>query len=246
LFDIRLRGIDRELEALRESQAAIRSNQTLTEEERVAALEAADAREAQLIEEKKKRERTAFLVSQAIALAEVGLNLAREISLINLAAAQLNAIPPPGVLGTAYAASNIPRAIASAAAQGALILAQTIPAFFKGKGPLDNYEGPGLVGEKRPEVIVTERGDIIPITQPEVRHIGKDDLIVPSFTQFRREFNDPSSSVAQRLHKTIEKDTQSRIEMDYYQMEKAMTRALKKASIRVSADVRMPKPRRRW
>lgn len=245
LFEIRLNSLDRELEALSDQREQIQSNEALTQSERIGALEAIDQREQQLAAERKKRETQQLIFEKGIALAQIAINLSEEISAIRLAAAQLSIINP--VVGAAYATSNTLKAIITAAAQTASVAAQIIPAFFKGKPLGDNYEGPAMVGEQRPEILITKDGRAIVIPKPTVMNVGRDDIIVPSFTEMDRSLRAPQSEVSRRLHDRIERDTQRMNEFSVEMFEKAMVRALKKSNINVTTQVVLPKQRRaRW
>lgn len=95
------------------------AKQLALEENRLEQLQAArDAAD----EKKAKAERASLLISKAVALAEIGINLAREISTIN---ATYAATPP-------LAAGLTAKAIAFAALQSAAVIATAIPSFYEG------------------------------------------------------------------------------------------------------------------
>ena len=107
---------------------------------------------------------------------KIAVNLARTISAINLAAAAIDAITF-GVGGQAYRAANLPIAIGSAAAQTALVLANT-PKFAEGgvmdrdglmmindhsSGRLEVVERDGklLMTDQKNALVEGKKGDII-------------------------------------------------------------------------------------
>lgn len=137
--------------------------------------------DAEMAEEKRKQ----ALLSKGIAISGIAIKLAETITAINLAAAQYNAIVPGS--GIAYAAAAIPLAIATAAAQTAVVAAQPIPEYEKGKKKTDSYEGLAWISEhgqkearikpdgttemySEPTLIYTQRGDRI-LSNPELKAI---------------------------------------------------------------------------
>jgi len=155
-----------------------------------------DARQKDLLEKEKakkekelQKEKQKEIVKQAIfnkviALAEIGLNLARTISAINLAAANLNAISF-GVAGTAFAAIQIPMAIGISAAQAAAVLATPLPKYKMGRkgGPEElAVTGDGGVNE----VISRPDGSSARYTPntPTLTYLQKDDVVHKSVADY--------------------------------------------------------------
>lgn len=155
-----------------------------------------DARQKDLLEKEKlkkekelQKERQKEILKQAvfnkvIALAEIGLNLAKTISALNLAAATLDAISF-GVGGNIYRAVQIPLAIGLAAAQAATVLATPLPKYKMGRkgGPAEFAEvGDGGV----PEVVSRPDGSSARVTpnKPTLTFLQKDDVVHKSVADY--------------------------------------------------------------
>jgi TP901 family phage tail tape measure protein len=238
IFQARVDSIDREIQANQSKLDTILNSTTSSDEQKLLAQEAFDKQQKKLEKEKEKREKQAFLIRQGIALAEIAINLARTLAAINAAAVLMDVAFPFlfGAAGVAYRGANIPLAIGTSATQAGLVIAQTIPQFFKGKKATDNFEGFGTVGEKRKEVIIGGDGSIeVTPNKTTPRFINRDDIIVPSISQFDREIKNPDSDVSKRLSSNISRDTEERKRMivinqktDTRGIEKAIERALSK------------------
>ena len=113
---LKLNGYEDDLEANSLYYDGILENQTLSDEQREAIEIQRQEKEDEIRENKNKQKKRAFLFNQALAIAEIGINLAKTISAINLAAAFIDTITF-GLGGTPYRAANIPLAIGVAAAQ---------------------------------------------------------------------------------------------------------------------------------
>ena len=157
IFDGKIMAIDREIEAERNKFAVLLDNERLSDEQRDVLEAQRDEKNAQLMAKRAEEERRAFLFNQLLAVADIGINLAKTISAINLAAATIDAITF-GVGGAAYRAANIPIAIGIAATQTAAVLARSIPQFEK--GTQNAPEGWALTQEKRPEPITDKKGNL--------------------------------------------------------------------------------------
>jgi tape measure domain-containing protein len=193
ILDARVEKVDKEIQLNKEKYAVILDDENLTEEQRSAIEAERDRKEVELEKKKKKRENEAFLFKQGIALAEIGINLARTISAIKLAGYNLMATMPGlfGVgAGLSFIASNTPIAIGTAAAQAAAVVAQSIPKFEKGT---DNApEGIALVDEARPEVHTDKHGNVKSFGSTQganLRYLERGDKIFKSHDAFFDQFN---------------------------------------------------------
>lgn len=242
IFDARVETIDAEIQANRDQLAQIQADETLSEEQKLDAKRAFAEQEAKLQEERRKRERQAFLVQQGLALAQVAIDLAKAISAINAIAATL-----PPVASQVYRATNIPRVVSVAALQTAAIAAQSFPAFFQGKSPLDNYEGPATVNELpgQREISVMPDGsvEILP-SGAHLRYVKSKEIIVPSFKDFRREMTRPGGELFKRVHKRFQDDVQSSAAWDYEKFAKAVSKGVRKSGLTVNTTVNLTGRRR--
>lgn len=165
---------------------ALFNNEELSDNQR-AALEAERDKKNLALEKKKREEqKKAEIINRTAAVAQIAIKTAQTIAAINLAAAELNAISF-GTAGTAYAAIQIPMAIALGAAQSAAILAAPMPKYAQGKGQYDNYEGPAIWGEKRREIKISKDGSIELSPKKignHLTHVKKDDIIHPDANKF--------------------------------------------------------------
>lgn len=201
IFEAQIVKVDEQIANNQRYYDAILSNEELNEEQRSAIEAERDRKEHELQEKKKKREKTAFLVQQGLAVAEIALNLAKTITAINLTAAALDAVTF-GVGGQIYRATNLPIAIGTAALQTGIVLAQAIPAFEKGKGEYDNYEGMAIWGEKKQEAKISKDGTIeLSPKKPgnHLTHVKKDDIIHPDAQKFLSSYTD--DEIYNNLHK---------------------------------------------
>lgn len=187
-LESRVEQVELEIEANRDKYAQILDSEEWSLEQRAAIEAERDAEERKLEKEKRKREKEAFLFKQGLALAEIGINLAKTISAIKLASMNIAAtIPAPAglTLSAAFSASNIPIAVGTAAAQAAAVVAQSIPQFEKGT---DNApEGLAIIDEKRPEVHMDKHGNIKSFGSDggaRLTYTEKGDVIKPSHDAF--------------------------------------------------------------
>lgn len=112
----------------------------------------ADKKRKQLEKERRKEEMKAAIAKKIMATAEIGIDLAKTITAINLAAAAMDALTPFafGATGLSHRSIQIPLAIGVASAQSALVLAQPLPKYKHGRkgGPAEFAEvGDGYVHE---------------------------------------------------------------------------------------------------
>lgn len=210
IFQARIDNIDEQLDANQEYLDAILNSTLASDEQKAVAQEQANKEEKRLLKERQKREKQAFLVQQGLALAGIAIDLARTIAAINLAAASIDAVTF-GIGGSVYRAANIPFAIGTAAAQAGLVLAQSIPQFFKGKTESNQYEGIASVNEKagQREIRVTKEGGV-EVFKPGMQYtmVNASDIITKSFHDFKQGAKNPNSEI----HKRITKGHTERVE----------------------------------
>ena len=189
VFEARIQNIDNDISASNDyyaQQMELAGNderqKSLLEKERA-------KKEKALQKEKQKEIIKQAIFNKVIALAEIGLNLAKTISALNLAAATLDAITF-GVGGNVYRAIQIPLAIGLATAQAAVVVATPIPKYKMGRkgGPAEFAEvGDGGVHEviSRPD----GSGARITPNKPTLTFLEQDDVVHKSmadFNQYRR------------------------------------------------------------
>lgn len=184
IFDSRISKIDNDIAKSNEyydKQIELAGNdqrqKDLLEKER-------SKKEKELQKEKQKEQIKQAIFNKVIATAEIGVNLARTISAINLAAANLNAVSF-GIAGSAYAAIQIPLAIGLAAAQAAVVLASPLPKYKMGRkgGPAElAVTGDGGV----PEVVSRPDGSgaLVTPNKPTLTFLQKDDIVHKSVADY--------------------------------------------------------------
>lgn len=183
LFDAKIQKIDEDIQAndeyyaqqleMAEGDAA---QQNLIEQER-------DKKRKALERERRKEEFKAAVAQKVLAAAQIGIDLAKTLTAIQLAAAQLDAISF-GTAGTPYRAIQIPLAIGVAAAQTALILAQPLPKYEKGTQGKPHKGGFAEVAEKRPEVILEPGRNPYVVTKPSILDLPKGTEVIPSLKEW--------------------------------------------------------------
>ena len=184
IFDARIQNIDNEISASNDyyaQQMELAGN----DERQKSLLEKERAKKEKALQKEKQKE----IVKQAVfnkvmALAEIGLNLAKTISALNLAAATIDAISF-GIGGNIYRAVQIPLAIGIAAAQAATVLATPIPKYKMGRkgGPAEIAEvGDGGVAEviSRPD----GSGARTTPNKPTLTFLQKDDIVHKSVADY--------------------------------------------------------------
>lgn len=143
----------------------------------------AEKKRQELEKRKRKELKKQFIFNQLLSIAEIGVNLAKTISAINLAGAMIDAITF-GVGGKPYIAANLPFAIGTAAVQVATVLAKKAPKYKHGRkgGPAEFAEvGDGFVHE------VVEKGDgsaYLTPNRPTLTYLEKDDKVHSSFEDY--------------------------------------------------------------
>lgn len=184
IFDARIQNIDNEITKNNEyydKQIELAGNderqKSLLEKERA-------KKEKELQKEKQKEMVKQAIFNKVISLAEIGLNLAKTITALNLAAAELDAISF-GTAGTPYRAIQIPLAIGLAAAQAAVVLATPLPKYKMGRkgGPAElAVTGDGGVNEviSRPD----GSGALVTPNKPTLTFLQKDDIVHKSMADY--------------------------------------------------------------
>jgi hypothetical protein len=202
----------RQLEANQQYLQQIRADERLSADEKIALEERVAQEERRIRQEQAQAQKTTALFSIAVDTARAIAKVLADVSFVT-------ALP------------KIATITAIGAAQAALVSAQPLPQFFKGKGPLDNYEGLATWGERGQEVLVTPGGEMfVSPNKTTPLFVGKDDIIVPSFSQFNKELNS-GGEVFSRLQSKMTKETRQREEFNYKQFEKSVYKALKKAGV---------------
>lgn len=183
LFDAKIQKIDEDIQANDEyysRQLELAGDdadqRNLIEQER-------DKKRKALEKERRKEEFKAAVAQKVLAAAQIGIDLAKTLTAIQLAAAQLDAISF-GTAGTPYRAIQIPLAIGVAAAQTALILAQPLPKYEKGTQGKPHKGGKALVGEVRPEVILEPGRNPYVVEKPSILNLPKGTEVIPSLKEW--------------------------------------------------------------
>lgn len=148
-------------------------------EKRRQLLEAEKLKKEKELQKKESQERRKQAIfNKLMAVTEIGINLAKTISAINLAAATIDAISL-GLGGTPYKAINIPLAIASSSLQVASVVARPIPKYKHGKPRSDNYEGIALVNDGgKQEFKEDKAGNVYAFRGVnQLAYVGRDDII---------------------------------------------------------------------
>lgn len=185
LFDAKIQKIDEEIRANDEHYAqqlemaeGDAAQQNLIEQER-------DKKRKALEKERRKEEFKAALAQRILATAQIGIDLAKTLTAINLAAAQLDAISF-GTGGTPYRAIQIPLAIGLSAAQTALVLAAPLPKYEEGTKGKPHKGGPALVGERRSEVIMEPGRNPYVVDKPSILNLPKGTEVIPSIDEYQQ------------------------------------------------------------
>ena len=185
LFDAKIQSIDADIQANDEYYAqqlemaeGDATQKALIEQER-------DKKRKALEKERRKEEFKAALAQRILATAQIGIDLAKTLTAINLAAAQLDAITF-GTGGTPYRAIQIPLAIGLSAAQTALVLASPLPKYEEGTQGKPHKGGKALVGEVRPEVILEPGKNPYVVSKPTVLDLKRGTEVIPSIDEYQQ------------------------------------------------------------
>ena len=175
VFDARIEGYEQEIEANTEKYDALLGNEQLSEEQRESLELQREEKEKTLREKQKKEQIKKAKFDKAISIFEITINTASAVA---------KALP------------NVPLSILAGVlglAQLAAVIASPIPAFEKGKGAYDNYEGSAIWGEKRQEVKISKNGNIEVSPKKianHLTHVKKDDVIHPDANKYFASLSD--------------------------------------------------------
>jgi tape measure domain-containing protein len=186
-FDRNIQQIDDEINRNRDYYSELLDNENLTEEQRSALEAERDAKERKLLKKKREEERKAAIVGKLFAISQIAIQAA-------MASAAALAPPPTG-LGPVLGGTLLPFIIGNAFAQTAIVAAQPIPQYAKGKGDYDNYEGMAVWGEKRRELKISKDGTLELSPKKIDNHmtyVKKDDVIHPNANKFLSLLNQDS------------------------------------------------------
>ncbi|EAR14672.1 coiled-coil domain-containing protein [Robiginitalea biformata] len=206
LFEIAEQRAEREVELQNEAFDAIINSKNATEEQIEIAEKKRAENEKKRQQEREKRQKQEFLLQQAIEVARIFLADAQ---------ARANATASSYIFPLSLDPSYLPRAMAIISTQTgialATVLAQSLPAFFTGKGLMDDYEGLATWGERGREVRVSKDGrvEVSPDTTTPT-YVKKDDLILRNIPLFRQQMDNPNSEVFKRVAGAWKQDTAGR------------------------------------
>jgi TP901 family phage tail tape measure protein len=153
-------------------------------------LEKEKAKKAKELEKERKKELVkAAIFNKVISLAQIGIDLAKTLTAIQLVAVQLDAISF-GTAGTPYRAIQIPIAIGIAAAQAANVLLAPLPKYKLGRkgGP----EEMAIVGDGGVSEIITKPDGSNPImtpNKPTLARLAKNDIVWKNFDEYKKYLN---------------------------------------------------------
>lgn len=255
----RIDSVDREIEENRRALDLILEDENASEQSKIIARKKYEQQQEELEKKRRKREREGLIFQQALALAEIAINLSKTLAAINAAAFAIDAITPFafGGAGAAYRATNIPLAIGTAAAESASVLARLIPAFFKGKNYTDKYEGPATWGERGREVKIGADGKVeISPNRTTPLFVKKDDIITPSISAFNDKLSQPNSEVFKRVvGNKYYNDTESRMKVVYVNnntsvldekiIEMAIINGMRKAKVNLNQKIEIKQSKNR-
>lgn len=233
VLQTQLTRYDNELNANREKLDLILNNEKASEEQKIQAQQEYDRKEKEIRIKKARAEKASVLFQIAIDTA-AGIIKA-------VAASPLTG----GLPFTAIVA-------AIGAAQAAFVLSQPLPAFFKGKNLMDDYEGPATWGERRREVKIGADGSVeVSPNRTTPTWVKKDDIITPSIDDFQRRMSRPNSEVFKRVSKSLRHDTESRSRtiliksgnIDTKSIETAILKGFRKAKINNTIINKLPERR---
>lgn len=196
IFEIETQKYDERINANREYFGRLLENEELSEDEKKSLREKRDQETERLEKKKAEVEKRAFLFQQGLKLIEIVVDTAQKVAAIKANAALMSSNIATAAFAP-VALAQIPLVIATGAVAAATVAAQTIPAFEKGKLPSDNYEGPGVWGEKQREIKYNPKtGDFeVSPDKATLTNIKKDDIIYPSIPSFQKSM---SSDVVMR------------------------------------------------
>ncbi len=233
-----------------ENQAleAVINGRNATEEQIRVAEKKREENEIRIQKEREKRQKRAFLIQQGIEVAKV------TIAGLNAAAAALT-LPPVG-LGPILGLPLAGLIKANTAISIAAILAQSIPAFFRGKDSRDPYTGMHTVNELpgQREIKIDKDGTIKLYGKGmQMDYSRAGDIIEPSPGAFMKNLFDPRTETNRRIMgtitgrgKTITEGTISRQDELFARMvEKSIAKGFRSAKNNININVTQPRPNRR-
>lgn len=175
---------DREIEKSNEYYDALLANAEKGSEQETLLQEEKERRAEEIRKKKIDAERRLAIFNKFMSVAQIGIDLAKTIAAINLAAQVYNGIVPGS--GEAYRATQMPLAIAISGAQVASVLATPLPQYKDGRGKgKDEY---AVVGDGGVREVIQRGNGRIEITPnvPTVTHLGKDDEVHKSLEDFQK------------------------------------------------------------
>lgn len=176
-FQGKIEGYQEDIDANNEYYENLLNNEKLNDKDRERIEADRDNKNKELQKKQAKEKEKAAKVNKVLQIAAIGVDLARTIVAINLAAATIDAVTL-GVGGAAYRAANLPLAIGVAAAQASIIATAPIPKFAEGgvmdhdgkmkindhsSGRLEIVERDGkfLMSTQKNAIVDGKKGDII-------------------------------------------------------------------------------------
>lgn len=183
IFDKEVQKYDDRIQANDDYYERLFDNELMSDEQRAQLEAERDKTNEQLEKKKAETARKAFLVEQGVKVAQIAIDTIQKVAAIKATMAVLLSNPVTIPLAP-LAAAQIPFVIGAGALATGTVMAQTIPAFAKGKNASDPYEGPMVWGEKQPEVKMDKYGNIEVATKPTLGETKKGDTIFPSIPAF--------------------------------------------------------------
>jgi len=192
IFDARISSIDSEIQAVNESydaQIAAAGNDQRQKD----LLEKEKLRKTKELEKEKKKELIkAAIFNKVITLAQIGLDLAKTLTAINLAAIEIDALTPYafGSVGAAYRAVQIPLAVGTSVAQAAVVLATPLPKLKKGRE--GGKAGLNITGDGGVHEVITDPDGSNPRLTPKtptITYLNKDDKVFSSVRAYNEYLN---------------------------------------------------------
>ena len=188
IFQAEAEKYDRRIDANNDFYNALLDNEHLSEEQREDIERQRVEKDKELQKKKEEVEKRAFMSQQLMKVAEIGIDTIQKVAAIKATAFLLASNPATAALASA-ALAQIPFVIGTGTFAAGAVLAQTIPAFEKGKDKNDPYEGAMLWGEKVPEVKVDKKGNVEVAAKPTFGTTKKGDTIFPNIKSYLESLN---------------------------------------------------------
>lgn len=174
IFANRIQKIDEEIRANDERFERLLENENLTAQERERIEQQQERQREELEKKKRKEQRRQAVFNKTLALADVAIQTALAI-IKSVAASPLTGGQPFATIAAIIGGI-----------QAAAIIAQPIPAYFKGT---DNHPGGlALVGEERPEVIQEPNRRPYIVDRPTILDLPKRTVVTPSVEEYEKMF----------------------------------------------------------